>query len=353
VVEVVVVGAGIVGASIAYHAARRGAPVTLLDRSRPGSGVTGGSFGWVGSASGDWPGGAQDLRAAVLGDYRRLEAELPGVRVRWTGSLAWGSSTTGAECCGPGQRVVASAELLALEPHLRSPPPAAVFTASDGAVDAVDVTEALLAGARDHGAQVRSDTEVTALQTAGGRVVGVESSAGVFRSDVVVLASGSDAPALCQPLGIALPVTSSPAVLVEVAATAGRVRGVVATPDLEVREARDGRLLVTVPYPAGAGAREPHVLAAHARRLVGATLRDVGDLTVVRVSISGRPMPVDGGPIVGRLGAGAYVAVLHSAVTLGPTVGRLVADELLTGTDAPELRRCRPARFGPGRGAGP
>jgi glycine/D-amino acid oxidase-like deaminating enzyme len=40
-----------------------------------------------------------------------------------------------------------------------------------------------------------------------------------------------------------------------------------------------------------------------------------------------------------------YVAVMHSALTLAPTVGRLVADELVGDAPVAELRRCRPQRF--------
>ena len=40
-----------------------------------------------------------------------------------------------------------------------------------------------------------------------------------------------------------------------------------------------------------------------------------------------------------------YVAVMHSAVTLAPTVGRLVADEVISGAPVAELGRCRPQRF--------
>ena len=68
--DVVIVGAGIVGASIAHHAARRGAAVTLIDRALRASGVTGGSFAWSGNASGGSPGGSQDLRGAILDDFR-------------------------------------------------------------------------------------------------------------------------------------------------------------------------------------------------------------------------------------------------------------------------------------------
>ena len=50
------------------------------------------------------------------------------------------------------------------------------------------------------------------------------------------------------------------------------------------------------------------------------------------------------GPVIGYAAPdrSVYVAVMHSAVTLAPTVGRLVADELVTGGPAPELRGSRP-----------
>ncbi|MGV2916573.1 FAD-dependent oxidoreductase [Streptomyces alfalfae] len=87
---VVVVGAGIVGSSVAYHLARRGVPVTLLEQGpAPATGTTADAFAWIGSAGGHWPGGAQDLREYVLADYRRLESELPHLTVRRTGSLSW------------------------------------------------------------------------------------------------------------------------------------------------------------------------------------------------------------------------------------------------------------------------
>src|SRR5215212_6788826 len=85
---VVVVGAGVVGASVAYHAARAGAVVTLVDAGRPGAGVTANSFAWIGS-SGVRTGPAAALRVAAMDEYRRLEAELPELPVTWSGSLSW------------------------------------------------------------------------------------------------------------------------------------------------------------------------------------------------------------------------------------------------------------------------
>ncbi|GGS29299.1 FAD-dependent oxidoreductase [Actinokineospora fastidiosa] len=76
--ELVVVGAGIVGASVAYHAARAGAVVTLVDVGRPGAGVTAQSFAWIGTA-GVRTGPSARLRVSAPQEYRLLEAELPGL----------------------------------------------------------------------------------------------------------------------------------------------------------------------------------------------------------------------------------------------------------------------------------
>src|SRR6185503_2659298 len=92
--DLVVVGAGVVGASVAYHAARAGAVVTLVDAGRPGAGVTANSFAWIG-ASGVRTGPAAALRATATQEYRRLEAELPGLPVTWSGSLCWGDMAGG------------------------------------------------------------------------------------------------------------------------------------------------------------------------------------------------------------------------------------------------------------------
>lgn len=119
----VVVRAGIAGASVAYHLARRGVPVTLLEQGpAPANGVTGDSFAWIGSSGRHWPGGAQDLREHVLADHRRLENELPHIAVRRTGSLSWAGTPAQDSRPGPGQFRIGRSDIAALEPNLRHPP---------------------------------------------------------------------------------------------------------------------------------------------------------------------------------------------------------------------------------------
>ena len=53
--SVIITGAGIVGATLAYHLASGGASVTIIERSRPASGVTARSFAWINVIHGNAP----------------------------------------------------------------------------------------------------------------------------------------------------------------------------------------------------------------------------------------------------------------------------------------------------------
>ena len=340
--DLVVVGAGVVGASVAYEAARLGAAVTLVEAGPLGCGVTRDSFAWIG-ASGVPPGPTADLRRAATREHRRLAAELPAVDVRWTGSLTWpyDSSTVDEE------RTVVTAEQVALlEPHVREPPRTALHIAGDGAVDPVALTGALVAGARTCGAQVLLGTRVTRLVLDGGTCRGVDTSAGPVEASAVVLAAGTGSVALCAPTGFDVPVTASPAVLVRLQAPPGLVRTLLATPDLEVRQAPDGTLLVALEHT---GEQTRDELTATGRRAlagVRALLHGTDDVHLLSARTGWRPVPFDGEPLVGPVpGArGAHLAVLHSGVSLAAVVGRLAARELVLGTQEPALQGCRPDR---------
>lgn len=339
---VVVVGAGIVGASVAYHLARKGIGVTLLEQApSPAAGVTGGSFAWIGDSGGHWPGGGEDLRPYVLADYRRLEAELPELSVRWTGSLTWTGSAP--ESIGPGQYLVGRSDIAALEPNFEIPPAQAVHTPTDGGVDPAAMTEALVRAACRHGAQVIYNATVDSLSSPPGRSQGVLSSAGFHPAATVVLATDVGAAALCGTLHIDVGVGASPACLLRIATPPALIRTIVAGPEFEVREARDGELFATMPYVDGQSA-ESLAQAVHSTfRRMQATFRGGSALRLLDYRVSGRPMPSNG-PIVGYVtpDRSVYVAVMHSAITLAPTVGRLIAEELVSGKPAAELDRCRP-----------
>ena len=334
---VVVVGAGIVGASIAYHLAARGQDVTLVDAGLPAGGSTGASFAWIGRpAWSDLP--SAPLRYLAVDEYHRLERELPELEVHWSGALTWGAETT-----GPG------ADAAAIEPGLARPPHAATHLPDDGASDPVAATEALVRAAVAHGARLHVGTPVIALERRGDAVVGVRTLPGTLAAATVVLAAGTGTVALASTVGLEVQVRSSPAVLVRMRAEPGLLRTVVSGPELEARQAPDGTLLVPVDHT---GETDRLALSRTGRRVrdrVAALLHGADGVEVLSVEIGWRPMPADGEPIVGfeSRPSGLYLAVMHSGITLAAAVGRLAAEEIAGGEEAAELAGCRSARFGP------
>jgi glycine/D-amino acid oxidase-like deaminating enzyme len=348
--RLVVVGAGIVGAAIGYYAARRGAAVTLVDEVPPGLGVTGRSFAWIG-ASGQWPGGAMELRGGVLPQWRRLEEDLPEVHVRWTGSLSWqaypSSPIDVSVGDGVDEEVLTAAQVAAIEPNLREPPAWAVRCGSDGAVDPLAVTEALVQAARDHGAHVLLGATVTSLRIEGARVVGVETSAGFLPADTVIAAAGTGVPRLCAAFDAPIPVTASPAVLLRFHAPQGLVKTLIASPEVEVRQGHDGQLLAAAGCDVDTSEEALDHIARRTAQAIIATFRGAEDIQLHTAQVGQRPMPADRAPIIGPVpnAEGLYVAVMHSGVTLAPLVGHLVAREVVDGAESHELVGCRPARF--------
>lgn len=342
--RVTVVGAGIVGASVAYHLARAGVAVTVLERgSGPAGGVTGGSFAWVGDRGGEWQGGAEDLRPFVRDDFRRLDTEVAGFAVQWTGSLSFPAP---AAALGPGQFLVTASDISVLEPGWREPPERAVYTPTDGGVDPVAVVESLLDAARGHGAEVVYGA--TAMQPVPGAscVPGTPlmPALPLGPGTLTVLAAGADTVGLCRRAGVGLEIGTSPACLVRVAAPAGMVRGIVAGSRFEVREVRQGELLMTIPCAAGQALEEVGRNAEEAVRQLGFMFDGGSACRLLGYRVYERPMPARG-PVVGYVtpDRSLYVAVMHAAITLGPTVGRLIAEEIVSGVPREKLARCRPS----------
>lgn len=342
--NVVVVGAGIVGASIAYHLAKAGAQVSVIERGMPASGASGASFAWIGKGPTP-PRPAQALlRESVNEDYRRLEEELPDLHVRWTGSVQWEDSGRDPDGTGDGV-ALGRDELAQLEPHLVPTPAHAVFNRSDGALDPTAVVRTLLAGAENAGARVRLHEPVLGWATDDTEIVGVRTEKGVVPADVVVIAAGADSVALCDELGVRLPVAPSPSILASFSAAPEVIRTLLSSDTIEVRQTGEGTFRAARSHSGETTDQELTEVGREVLGQVRAALSGMDDVELTQVQVGIRPMPTDDDPIIGALPGhrGAYVAVMHSGVTLAATVGRLVADDLLGDHEPPELTPLRPS----------
>ncbi len=355
--KTIVVGAGIVGAAIAYHLARRGTAVTLLDKGQPAADVTGKAFAWINVSHGI-PEPYSKLRHLAVQEYHRLEHDLRhAFRVDWCGALTWNRDSADTvrfahehAAWGFDVRLVERDEIAVLEPNLIEPPDCAAYAGSEGALDPVAVTEALVHGAQEAGAEIRLATEVVALASNDNGITGVRTTQGTLDADVVVLAAGTGAAALCEPLGVVLPVNSSPAILLRFRTTGSLVNTVISKPEMEVRQASDSCLLAAEDYIDDSLENGPDAVARRTLSVVKKHLRGSHDVDLESVSVGWRPIPTDSLPIVGfsSEAKGLYVAVMHAGVTMAPAIGRLATTEILDGVDVNILQPCRLERFAAG-----
>jgi 4-methylaminobutanoate oxidase (formaldehyde-forming) len=218
--RVVVIGAGVGGASIAYHLAEAGCTdVLVLDRAEPTSGSTFHSAGLVGQLRSSLPLTRMMMHSVDV--YRRLEAESadtgrsPGWRE--VGSLRLASTPERldelrrqngwAKTFGLPMELLSPAEAHELFP-LMDPTGvlAAAWLPTDGYLDPSGLTYALLGGATARGVTVETGVRVTDVVVAHGRVRGVVTDHGEVEAEVVVAACGMYTPQVAALAGVNVPI---------------------------------------------------------------------------------------------------------------------------------------------------
>lgn len=354
--HIIVVGAGINGAVLAYHLAQGGAQVTVIEAQAPAAAASGRSFGWI-NASFYLDETHFHLRHAGIAAWQSLGRDLGGLGLHWPGCLWWEEEGAGfdrkeAELLALGYpcRRVSRDEFALLEPAVACPPERSLLFPSEGAVDLAEATERLLAAAATQGAVVWTGVAVTGFRTAAGRIKGVDTPAGPVAADQVVLATGTATSGLAAGVGVTLPMLDRPGVLVRTQPCPPLLHHILAAPGQELRQTLQGHILA--PASAAHQTDTAEVISETPDRLAGQALARLGallpatNLRADRVLQAWRPVPADGLPAVGPTEmAGLYIVTLHSGATLAAHVGHLAATEILTGVADPALGPFRPARF--------
>ena len=347
--RVVVIGAGIIGASLAYHLARKGANVTVLEADGIASGVTSRSFAWINTAAPETAPIAP-LRGAAIEAYRQLEAELPGLTVRWTGALSYSTMSSAAPSPASDSSLadrVCRTQIVDLEPNLKHPPESACHAPAEGALDPVAAAHALIAAAQAHGAKVFTQTPVLGLVIEQAQLSAVATAMGSIDADSVVIAAGTGITQLTDSLAITLPIAASPAILIRYKTQPDLVRSLISSPVMEVRHTADGALLAAEDYLDDTVDNQPAAIALRTAKAIQHELHGVVSIEPEWARVGLRPMPADGVPIIGHLPnvGGVYVCAVHPGVTLAAIVGRLASEEIIDGKASPALAPCRPDRF--------
>ncbi len=367
----IVVGAGVIGLSVAYELARRGRGVVVLERERPGAGASGAAGGMLAPIS------EADVEEPCLIDLACDSLE------RYPGFVTGLERLTAAGCgleregtlwvaldrddLGELERLAAvlrdkglvtepvgAAGARALEPHLSHRVTGGLRAAGDHQVDPRRLLRALEAAVAMLGGTIRIGARVTEIRQRGGRVAGVSGTwrdgAGfTFDAPVVVLAAGAWS---CD--GIRSPLAAPR--LRPVKGQLVRLRGprlltrVVRTPRVYLVPRDGGELLVGATmeetgYDATPTAGAVLDLLRHGREAVPG----IYDSELCEVSVGLRSALDDHLPVIGQSELpGLFLAYGHfrNGVLLAPATAHHLADWLERGEAPAALRP-----FVPGRGS--
>jgi D-amino-acid dehydrogenase len=362
--SVIVVGGGIVGTSAAYHLARSGAPVTLIDQAQPGQATAAGAGIIAPGTSFRPPAAFFPLAFRAVAYYEELLASLSNDGERQTGY-----ETTGLLHVATTQEEAALLPLLLRlfeerraagvqnlgEVHLLSSQEARMLFPALGMVHgalhvpgAARLDGRLMRDALRRAAQVRGARMVTARQPAtlvreGKRVTQVYANGETFPAESVVLAAGAWSGQFADTLGVSLPVSPQRGQILHLQGPveAGRWPIVVGFHSHYLLTFPDGRVVAGATREDQAGF-DVRVTASGAREVLDEALRiapGLADFTLHEIRVGLRPATPDGLPILGRVPQmeNVFIATGHGAsgLQLGPYSGVLVA-ELAVGKH-PEL----------------
>jgi len=351
----IVIGGGIIGASIAWHLAHS-SNVTII-AEKLGGVATPNSFAWI-NAGGPADPTYYEFRNRSMQHWREMTKQVPDLPISWTGALSWDAtqnetavSQEGYLKAGTDIIRVNNTEMAALEPELDG----SFFpewqwglkVQDEGSVEAHIAAEMLISEAEALGAKVLTETSVSGFVKEHNRVKGVTTSNGTIHGDHIILAAGLGSVPLLATENIRLPVEGRAGLLANTLPVKKQyLNTLFHGPDLNMRQTRDGRILAGESFAgsdAGVDAEKTarEIIAKVQRAFKGGEEIEYGYYT-----LGIRPDPEDGLPILGDTPLeGLDVAVMHSGVTLAAIVGKLIAEKVLTGHSDPALDYFRLDRF--------
>ena len=353
--KIIVVGSGIIGASIAFSCVNLGADVVVLEQNKLGGAASSNSFGWINASFAESP-AYFDLRNAAVIAFRNLKTELNlNDSVSWQGTLWWEDSGQGLKKQfnnlldrGYAAKLLNKNEIKNLEPNLKDVPEAAIFTPYEGAAEADRVALKMLAKLPNEGGKVISGCTVEGLQFKKDRVSGVQTNIGEMSCDMVVLATGAAAQNGLLGCEWSLPMQSKKGLIVQTSPVPYLINHILMTNDVHFKQNVDGTLtageIFSGDFDGNTFALD---LASDVLSRISKKLDFSTNLIPINIMIGTRPVPIDGFPVVGEIEGhkGVFVAVMHSGVTLAPLIGQLLASEMLKTSKSPLLEPFRPSRF--------
>ena len=371
--KVVIVGAGIIGSTIAYNlSSHNELNITIIESKSPCSGASSHSFAWLNSF-GKEPSEYHQLNRLAMGMWNRFSDNLGNnVGFHQGGEIHLENTSDGAKKLkkqvkrlqeeGYPCYIITKEELNKIEPRIVTDGITAIsFSEIDGQVEPCKVVKECLKRAQDNGVEILLNTPVIGLKTKQNKVRIVETSKGKVECDILILASGIETTKIAAMANINVPQRESPGIVIRTDPIPRIIDSVsvihfpvsnstkkeLLTNGIHIRQSTEGIISMGGGNQETINTDNSQEYAEEIKSLVQQYLPDIKQVKPYSLPIGHRPMPIDGLPIIGFSNKvpNVYVTLMHSGVTLAPLIGEVVSLEIINKTNTKMLEPYRLTRF--------
>ena len=380
--DVIVIGGGVIGCSIAYHLAKQKVSVLLIEKEGLASGSSGACDGFV-TLQSKKPGIHLELASASLWLYPALTEDLPlDIEFEQHGCLVviegrrelkvMQDFVEKQSSAGVELELLDGKQARDLEPVLAPDIMGATFNPKAAQVNPIKLTLGLARGAIQYGARIITGQEVVGLVRESGKVEGVRTKATEYQAGAVVNACGVLAPGIGRMCGLELPIKPRRGQLLVTEAVEPQLtrallssRYIAAKFDPEIAAQSGGGCAIEQTASGNFLLGSTREFAGYDRRTSLRGLKTIADRTsriiprlrefkAIRSFAGLRPYTPDGLPILGKVPGvdGLYMAAGHEGdgIALAPVTGRLMSQLIVRGETEFSLEAFGLERFGAGEG---
>jgi glycine oxidase len=363
--DVVIIGGGVIGLSLAYHLAREGATVAVLERGQIGQEASTAGAGILApQAEMEEMDPLTELCLASKALYRDFVEELVakcGIDIEFsqTGLLYVAFSRTEEEELEKRYRwqrqrgllveELSPTEALQLEKNLSPSVSSAIFFPEEAHVDNVKLMEALRIACLQLQVRLVTGCQGMAVRSDGSRVTVVESNLGSWSTQNTVIAAGSWSGLITTPLSYQVQVNPARGQMVAVKSPAPFLKRPVYSHRGYLVPRRDGRIFLGTTVESAGYDKSVTVEGLH--QIIATALEVFPGIKTFPISgywAGFRPRVDDGNPVLGATEVqGLFFATGHfrNGLLLAPITAKLLADLILNRNSSPLLEAFTPLRF--------
>jgi len=382
--EVVVIGGGVIGTSIAYYLAREGADVALVDKDDIASGTSSACDGFIMLQTKE-PGPKLEMALESAEIFQSLGEELAyDIEYRKDGGMVVIETEEEFESMSSlvkRQRefeleveLLDKDQMIKQQPYLSHHLLASTYSPTDAQVHPIKLTLGFAQAAQHYGARLYSFTQVKGIKVSNGQVTGVVTNEGEIRTKIIVNAAGVGAPEVGKMVGLEIPIKPRRGQIVITEQVPPLLKGILtSTAYLAAKGAKKSAKITDQNIrKLGAGliveqSEEGNLILGSTREFVGYNKKTsyegicailgcatkampiLREVHAIRSFAGLRPTTPDGLPIIGRApGLKEFIiAAGHEGdgIALAPITGKLVADLIIKEESPAQLDHLNLERF--------